>query len=169
MDKRVVLVVLDKKDYINKAQDLLSQRDMYRPLAAYPTKKHENKIINIFRTIKIQGGLVGTSPMNDYTQMCRPSKILWTIQNSWKVHPLRNIVSGRGAVTYGVAKELSNILSPLEGHTPYLIGNTEIFVEQINIIRLEQGEYITSYNVKALFTSVPVDPTIIKHKMQQVT
>ena len=33
-------------------------------------------------------------------------------------HPLRPIVSTRGAITHGVAKESTNILWPLEGHSP---------------------------------------------------
>ena len=56
-DKGVTMVVLDKQDYTNKAQDLLAQRDTYRPLTANPTNKHKKKFIILFRTIKAQGGL----------------------------------------------------------------------------------------------------------------
>ena len=56
-DKRVGMVVLEKQDYINKAEDLLGQNDSYRTLAADPTKKQMNKVNNILRSIKVKGDL----------------------------------------------------------------------------------------------------------------
>ena len=41
-------------------QDLLVQRDIYRPLMADSTNKHTQKLINMFRTIKAEGGLGDT-------------------------------------------------------------------------------------------------------------
>ena len=78
--------------------------------------------------------------------------------------------SQEGCCYKWVGQELANILRPLEGHSPYHIRNTQAFVDQVNTIRLEEGEYISSYGVKTLFTSVPVDPaiSIIKHKLEQV-
>ena len=42
------MVVLDKDDYINKPQDLLT-RGTYRPLATDLTNKYKNKSINKLR------------------------------------------------------------------------------------------------------------------------
>ena len=39
VDKGVAMVVPEKQDYINKAQDILVKRDTYRPLPADPTNK----------------------------------------------------------------------------------------------------------------------------------
>ena len=41
-DMGMVIVVLDTHDYINKAQDLLLQKDTYRPIMVDPTTKHKN-------------------------------------------------------------------------------------------------------------------------------
>ena len=84
-------------------------------------------------------------------------------------HPHSPIVSHRGAVIYEVAKELENILRPLVGHSHHHMRNTQNFVDHIQSIRLEEGECIISYDVKALFTSVWVDPSIsfIKQKLQK--
>ena len=85
-----------------------------------------------------------------------------------KIHkpdtPLRPIVSSCGSVTYGVAKELAKIFKPLVGKSPHHINSTQDFVEQVRHITLAPGECLSSYNVCALFTSVPIDPalTIIK-------
>ena len=81
-----------------------------------------------------------------------------------KIHkpdtPLRPIVSSCGSVTYGVAKELAKILKPLVGQSPHHINRTQDFVEQAKHFKLESGECLSSYDVSALFTSVPIDPAL---------
>ena len=81
-----------------------------------------------------------------------------------KIHkpdtPLRPIVSSCGSVIYGVAKELAKILKPLVGKSPYHINSTQDFVEQVKHITLAPGECLSSYDVSALFNSVPVDPAL---------
>ena len=74
-------------------------------------------------------------------------------------------MSSRGSITYGVAKILAGIIFPLVGQSPHHLKNTQHFVEHIKKVRLEPGEVITSYDVKALFTLVPVDPAtqIVQH------
>ena len=90
-----------------------------------------------------------------------------------KIHktgtPLRPIVSSRGSITYGVAKELSHIIKPLVGQSPHHLRPTQHFIQQLQDKKLEAGEIITSYDVKALFTSVPVQPAIqiVKQRLQQ--
>ena len=161
------MVVLDKQVYITKAQDLLAQRDTYRSITLYPTNKHKNKLINLLWIIKAQGGL-GNSTYKRLSNKCRP-------QNSMasKIHKKSTlptpIGSSRGVITCGVAKELASILSLLVGHSPIHIRNTKHFVDYKKCIRLKQGECISSYDVKTLFTYVPVYPAIlfIKHKLQQ--
>ena len=74
--------------------------------------------------------------------------------------PLRPIVSSCGSVTYGVAKELAKILKPLVGKSPHNINSTQDFVEQVRNITLVSGECLSSYDVSALFTSVPIDPAL---------
>ena len=69
-------------------------------------------------------------------------------------------MSSCGSVTYGVAKELAKILKPLVGKSPHHITSTQDFVEQVRHIKLEPGECLSSYDVSALFTSVPIDPAL---------
>ena len=54
-------------------------------------------------------------------------------------------------------------------HSPHHLKNTQHFIQQLQGIGLESGEVITSFDVKALFTSVPVTPSvqIVKQKLQQ--
>ena len=59
-----------------------------------------------------------------------------------------------------MAKELAKILKPLVGKSPHHINSTQDFVEQVKHITLGLGECLSSYDVSALFTSVPVDPAL---------
>ena len=89
-----------------------------------------------------------------------PPKFYWHPKIHKPDTPLRPIVSSCGSVTYGVAKELAKILKLLVGKSPYHINSTHEFVEQVKHITLAPGEYLSSYDVSALFTSVPVDPAL---------
>ena len=87
-------------------------------------------------------------------------------QNTQTGVPLRPIISSRGSATYETAKELANIIKPLVGRSPHHVQNNKDFLENIKVIKLQPDECIMSYDVSALFTSIPIDPaikTIKKH------
>ena len=86
-----------------------------------------------------------------------------------KKTPTRPIVSSRDSVTYGVAKVIVSILKFLVGRTQHHVHNTQHFLEQIKDISLGPRECITSYELTALFTSVPVATTlkVVQNKKEQ--
>ena len=92
-----------------------------------------------------------------------------------KVHkentPLRPIVSSIGSVSYGVAKEVARIIKSLVGATEHHVNNSMEFTEEIKKMKLEKGECLTSYDVSALFTSIPISSAldIINNKLQDDT
>ena len=51
-------------------------------------------------------------------------------------------------------------LITLVGKSPHHINSTQDFVEQAKHFKLEAGECLSSYDVSALFTSVPIDPAL---------
>ena len=44
--------------------------------------------------------------------------------------------------------------------SPHHINSTQDFVEQARQFKLEPGECLSSYDVSALFTSLPIDPAL---------
>ena len=96
--------------------------------------------------------------------MCPTGCFLPKFYGLHKIHkvdtPLRPIVSSCGSGAYGVAKELTKIHKPLVGHSPHHINSTQDFVEEVKHITLAPGECLSSYDVFALFISVPVDPAL---------
>ena len=143
VDKGVAMVIMDQQDYNTKAQALLQDTNTYKV----------QKYKQLYPTSAVPPKFYGLPKIHKTGTLLRP------------------IVSSRGSITYGVAKELSHIIKPLVGQSPHHLKNTQHFIQQLQGIRLQAGESITSYNVKALFTSVPVQPSIqiVKHRLQQDT
>ena len=136
MDNGVTIITMDKKDYTDKALSLLGDSNTYRTIPKDPTNKLKNKLIGILKESNRQ-----VDSRTHLTPKC-----------TQQVQSL--------PITYGVAKELEGIICPLVGQSPLHLKKTQHFVQQIYQVKLEQGKVITSYDVKALFTSVPVDPSI---------
>ena len=77
VEKGVAMVVMDKHDYISRAHDLLAEKDAYRLITGDPTTKCKNKLIQILRTIKPQGGLSNIT-YKRLSHRCSIPHILWT-------------------------------------------------------------------------------------------
>ena len=167
-DKRVALVVLDQEEYNTKAKALLGDASTYKEISIDPTNKLKNKLISLLKKIKADGGI------NEqlYKKMYPTGAVAPKFYGLPKIHkrdiPLRPIVSSRGSLSYAVAKKLARILRPLVVKSPYHIKNTGDFVQQVKGITLQPGECITSYDVSAMFTSVPIEPVIniIRRKLE---
>ena len=92
-----------------------------------------------------------------------------------KVHKqdtqLRPIVSTIGSVTCETTKELSRILKPLIGRSTHHVRNNQDFIHSLEEITVEPEECMMSFDVKALFTSIPIQPTlkIIKKLLEEDT
>ena len=168
VNKGVAMVIMDKQQYTDKATALLKDTNTYRTIPKDPTNKLKNKLIGTLRDIKQTGGLKDTTYHKVYPTSAVPPKF-YGLPKIHKVAPLRPIVSSRGSITYGVVKELEGIICPLVRQSQHHLKNTQHFIEKIQQVKLQPGEVMSSYDVKALFTSVPVDPatTIVQQKLTQ--
>ena len=147
---------------------MLEGRGTYREIKTDPTNKLKNKLVSLLKKIKAERGISDQL----YKKMYSTGAVAPKFYGLPKIHkrniPLRTIVSSRGSINYELAKELSRILRPLVGSSPHHIKNTADFVQQLKGITLKANEAIVSYDVSALFTSVPIDPAIniIKRKLE---
>ena len=98
-DKGMVMVLLDKQVYINKVQDLLTDKDRYRLITGDPTTKHKNELIQILQTIKAQGKLGDITYYRHYLLNAVPK-----FYGLPRIHkhgtPISPIISSRGAFNY---------------------------------------------------------------------
>ena len=65
-------------------------------------------------------------------------------------------MSSVASVTYPLAKFLTKILHPLVGKNGYHIHNVRDYADKVVGLHLEEYETMMSFDVTALFTSVPV-------------
>ena len=73
----------------------------------------------------------------------------------------RPIISQVGTYTYNAAKVIADYLKPLVAENDYMLTNTQDFADEIrNQPPLNPDEEYVSYDVKSLFTNVPVKETI---------
>ena len=159
VDKGVSMVVMNRDDYHQKAEALL-QESAYRTITSDPTNKYKNKLIGLLKSIKVGGGINEATYRKLYPTGAGSPKFYGIPKLHKEGTPLRPIVSSIGAVTYPTSKELSKILKPLVGKSPHHIHNNHDFIEDLKTIKLGPEEVMVSYDVKALFTSVPIKPAL---------
>ena len=123
------------------------------------------KMISLLKKIKTEGGMDEATYRRLYPTGASPPKFYGLPKVHKSGMPLRPIVSSIGSVTYETSKELSRILKPLVGRSPHQVQNNQEFLKQLGDIKLGPDDIIMSYDVKALFTSVPIRPALkIKKK-----
>ena len=137
-DKGVTLVVMEKKDYIHKAEDLLNT-STYKKIPEDPTIKQKNKLVNILNRIKSEGGLNEDTYRKLYPTGAVSSKFYGLPKVHKPGNPLRPIVSSTGTATYHTAKELARILKPLVGSSTHHVQNTRDFVKTNSRNKAEAG------------------------------
>ena len=70
-DKGVAMVIMDRQDYIDKANNLLSQ-NTYKSIQWDPTNTIKNKLISILKRVKSQTGLSNQTYKAMYPMGCVP-------------------------------------------------------------------------------------------------
>ena len=162
-DKGVSMVVMDTEDYIRKSEELLNQ-PTYKLLSSDPTTKHKNRLISILKSIKAEGGIDNTTYKRLYPTGAGSPKYYGMPKIHKQGVPLRPIISSRGSATYESAKELAKMLKPLVGKSPHHVQNNPDFLDSIKGIKIKPEECIMSYDVSALFTSIPIRTSNQDHR-----
>ena len=159
-DKGRATCVIDSTVYDEKANALLKDKNVYEELKKDPTQKHQAKLIKLLKELKELGAIDAKTYWKLYPTVCDVPKFYGLIKIHKTGAPLRPIISSIGSVTYELARFVSGIISPLIGTTEHHITNTQDFVKKIRGLRLEPDESLVSFDVSALFTSIPVDKTL---------
>ena len=145
-DKDVALVVMNKEHCEKKAEELLNQTT-YKNITTDPTTRYKNKLINILKTIKTQGGISEALYRKLYPTGAGSPKFYGLPKIHEKEMPLRPIVSSIGAVSYATSKELARILKSLVGRSPYHVQNNQDLLEDLKGLKFEEDECLMSFDV----------------------
>ena len=133
-DKGVALVVMNREEYEKKAEELLSQTT-YNKINNDPTTRHKNKLINLLKTIKTQGGISEALYKKLYPTGAGVPKFYGLPKIHKKETPLTPIVSRIGSVSYATSKEPARILKPLVGRSPYHVHNNQDLLEDLRSLK----------------------------------
>ena len=163
IDKGVAMVVMDRKDYNDNINKLLSS-SAYKAIPTYSTSKIKAQLILKLRKIKRETNMGEGMYKAMYPTGCTAPKFYRLPKIHKTNNPLKPIVSSRGSVTV-----LTKVLKPLVGKLLHHIQSTGDFVSKFREVTFLPRKCLTSYDVTTLFTSVPIDPvlTIIKDILEK--
>ena len=157
-DKGRVTVVMDKTNYNDKMDSLVNDKQTYEVLKRDPTpalqRKLNNKLLTLKKTDKID--------FRRYNRLrCsvpQPPKLYGLPKLHKPNIPMRPIVSFCGSPTYQLSKYLINVPTPLTDESRHKLQSTENFIDAIKTIQIpDDPELHVSFDVKSLFTSIPLD------------
>ena len=74
--------------------------------------------------------------------------------------PMCPIVSACGTSTYNLAKYLTKILKVYVGHSSSFVKDSKDLMDKLQSIKLQDNEELVSFDVSALFTSIPVNQAL---------
>nr|VZI10605.1 unnamed protein product [Spirometra erinaceieuropaei] len=159
-DKGPSTVVMDKADYIQKANALLEDRQAYLPCNDEPMRRlvtQLDKTLADMQTSKAISKSVRLAIKPVHAAAPR-------FYGLPKVHktgvPLRPIVSLLGTPIFNLAKWLFRNLRSLTSDAGTTVCSVTQYLERIKGMRLTEDEVMVSFDVTSLFTSIPQDLAI---------
>ena len=154
---------MEKKKYIEKFMKILNTKQSCK-LQKDPTKTIEMKIQTAVRKIKKK-----LSP-KEYLNIYPTESSLGKFYGTAKKHkltptetiddlPIRPIISNTATASYQLAKYLAKLFSPLN-KSEYTVDNNVNFINNAKSKKVPTGHSFISFDMKPLFTNVPLDYTI---------
>ncbi|BHF65539.1 hypothetical protein SprV_0200855200 [Sparganum proliferum] len=154
-DKGRSTVVLDKSDYLRKANALLDDRLAYLRCDGDPMKKLVAQINTTLARLQSNGAISKAERL-----AIKPTdSAMARFYGLPKIHkpdaPLRPIVSLRGTPIFNLAKWLFRRLNCLTSGSDTTVRSAVHFLERLQSLHLNADEVMVSFDVTSLFTSIP--------------
>ena len=164
-DKGNGVVLLDKSDYISKVNTVLEDSTKFQKVEGeIPLKlvfRQEDKINRILQK-HISGVDSSGRRCATYKKLYVSGSNLGILYGLPKVHkpnhPVRPILSACNTPQYGIAKYLVPIISPITTNS-YTVKDSFSFAKEISNFN-STGLCMASFDVKSLFTNIPLKETI---------
>ena len=162
-DKGRGVAIMDRNKYFDKCLALLNSEQFVK-INQDATATAERKVQQILRKIKQK------LPKEVYQKLYPTGSSPGKFYGTAKIHklqpnqgvdelPLRPIISNINTATYELARYLAKVLSPLS-QSDYTVSSSKEFTEIIKLKSIPDNHRLVSFDVKSLFTNVPLDSTI---------
>ena len=159
-DKGKGVVILNRKDYNEKMESILSDAFVFQIINEDPTLKKEEKLLRTLNKMKMRNFITSQEFNHFKPKGSRPARLYGLPKTHRLGVPLRPIVSGIGSFNYGIGKLLARRLSHLRTSNNSL-KDTFSFIEFIRKLPCEMASCrMVSFDVTNLFTKVPLEYTI---------
>ena len=159
------MVIMDREDYTHSMEELFADRTKFRIINEDPTPTRMTTLQNYVRNLRNTGQIND----EDYKELYPKNAKVGRAHGSAKVHkqferipPLRPIVDTIGSTHYGVGKFITKLLNPLTQNA-YSLKDSFEAAEKIRAIPrnlYNEGYVLVSFDVKSLFTNVPLRKTV---------
>ena len=159
-DKGRATLILNTADYNTNCQDLLNDKITYKQLKKDPTNSYRTKLINLLKELKNSGAITQEQYYKVYPTATEPPNFYGLPKMHKPPCHLRPIVACRGSIMYGTARCVADILAPMAGKTHHHLQNSADPLNTLSQIRVDEDESLISFDVSALFTSVPVEESL---------
>ncbi|CAF1171249.1 unnamed protein product [Didymodactylos carnosus] len=159
-DKSKGVVTMDKVDYINKMNDILSDSTKFKKLDHDPTIQKEDTLTRYLLKLHKEG-LISES---DYkaARLCgsRPARLYGLPKTHKPNLPLRPIMSFIKTFNYKLSKWLAELLQPLR-KSSCTIKDTFDFIKLTKTYNTQYSEkQMVSFDIQNLYTQIPIAQTI---------
>ena len=165
-DKSNGIAILDSKSYFEKMDSIVLDESKFKEvhvdsrndLKYHPVIKREKKLREYLKK--------NLKPYIEEEQFSallptgsKPGKIYGKCKTHKPNYPLRPVVSMISTAEYELAKYLDSIIKPNMPST-YTVNSTDSFMEKLATKNICSDNYMVSFDVKSLFTNIPLTETI---------
>ena len=158
-DNGNAMVVMDSTEYEEKVTSVLGD-PIYKRVKRDPTAATERKVLKEVRELERKELITKNLGMRLQPSASIPPKLYGLPKIHKADVPMQPTVSCIGSPTYYIAEYITTLMSPLTGQTPSFIKNLQHFVEVAKDIHLSSSEVMVSFDIKSLFTNVPVEEAL---------
>ena len=162
-DKGRGIIILNKKDYLDKMETILSDSRIFENCPSDDPKlkilRTEDKVNRFIRKLKDKGSITENEYKNLYVCGSSPS-VLYGLPKVHKLNiPLRPIVSSVNTPMYKLAKFIIPEIANLSKNE-YVLENSKDLINSVSHLVVENSHFMCSFDVESLFTNIPVKETI---------
>nr|VZI44561.1 unnamed protein product [Spirometra erinaceieuropaei] len=159
-DKGRSTVVLDRTDYNLNVKSLLEDRQSYVPCESNPMKTLTGETDATLLAMENSGAISKIDRRTARAQETALARFYGLPKGHNEGAPLRPSVSLKGTPTYGLAKWLFQHLKFLTSDSNTTVSSSTTFLEILKGVSFLPSDFIVSFNVTFLFTSISQDMTV---------
>ena len=159
-DKGKALLVMDKEEYIRKMEEKLSDETTYKRIEKDPTQEIKQELVQQLKELKDEGIIDEKLHKELSPGACQIPRAYGSPKVHKEGYPLREIVDSTNSVAKNIDKYVSRIIKTYTIDNEHAIKNCKDFVEKIRSKTIREGMKMISFDVAALYPSVPQEEAL---------